>query len=43
LSFELNKELPWDTIKKIIQFRKDENIKNDEIKRKRNNSKKQGT
>jgi uncharacterized protein YdhG (YjbR/CyaY superfamily) len=34
LQFELNKELPWDIIKKVIQFRKNENIKNDEIKRK---------
>lgn len=35
LRFDLNKELPWDIIKKIIQFRKNENIKKDEIKRKK--------
>ncbi|MDR1894012.1 MAG: DUF1801 domain-containing protein [Spirochaetales bacterium] len=33
LRFELNKELPWDIIKKIIQFRKNENIKKDEMKK----------
>jgi uncharacterized protein YdhG (YjbR/CyaY superfamily) len=43
LRFELHKELPWDTIRKVIQFRKDENIKKDEIKRKKHNSRKHGT
>jgi uncharacterized protein YdhG (YjbR/CyaY superfamily) len=28
LRFELNKELPWDILKKIIQFRKNENTRN---------------
>jgi uncharacterized protein YdhG (YjbR/CyaY superfamily) len=35
LRFELNKELPWDIIKKIIKFRQNENINKDKIKKKK--------
>jgi uncharacterized protein YdhG (YjbR/CyaY superfamily) len=39
LRFELNEELPWDIIKKIIHFRKNENMEKDEIKTKKDNKK----